>query len=1088
MVMADKEPNKAAAEKLHKVITNQNVEIGDFDTFYNKLKADDGVDRLVSVLEKNNINIGSVDDVSKKLYTINGTTPDLKKKGSTELPVDGGSSGLLSVKFGGDEYQVNPTTQEVSIGGKPVTVPPHIKDYIEKNIIGSKPKDKPAEKPFVAKGSIIVPEDYFADKPIPRHTSRIISELTGIDMDVMQKSPQVADEAFKDLSAYTGIPVDKNSKPEDLTKAIGQGKLLRDKKRFDTMANEANISPEQATDIMYKQGAEKFLNGFDKDLFSLEKQYKEATTPEQRTKLQPQFDKLKKAFLAGYNDEIATLDKVIFNKANIDGVPLSEEVLKDKIQERDLLKKQYAGFFKSADKIAKELIDGDASLSVLDSQLKDKTGQQKLEAIAKSYTARYYMLGKKLGIKPSDVLNEGNLRYMTTDLGDKGFVEWGLDNIKNYMGYGDLDGEVTSHDRKEFADLHSKLKIIMPILLINKTPLQDKEDTAGSIFTNRALGVGTTLTAMNKTGQDQANLLNDILAEANITTDELTPDAAKTIDTNLKKYGWGQSLAEMGGSTASILLPMMLGSAGTGVAIESLALNPRTAMLARFLLTNPVGKVIQSAGSYSLGGAIGNDSGELDAGTGAVAGVADAVVDILGKKYSALAKWTIATFGKAATKVAASMVKPLAKGVGEFFQESSETLYQTWRDTPDGQSVMGELQKMFPDADSILKFVVGTTVMGAGMGMAGDIGFNKTQKKRIAELSPENRAKYDAWAAAKNDKAISAVGEVIPKATTDVIEDNLKDVGEAKTKLEKIANRDTDAEDRVISDFQQRTGYEPTLIDDVPERIDITLARMDNDEFIEQDALDELSDWAYEQYKKLSLLKKSDARKATIPQIQQAQDYLGGLITKIENDKNDKIDKGDLPLSITNPNDVEIVDKPKEKTPNSKLIEEENDVDGITPYSVTVNGVTYTGNTPAELQADIKLLNEIENKGNDELYKRTQTQTPPIEAGKTDTEAADVGGVGVEGAVVPEDVQKKIAELEDMLSGDALSMQETGQRKLVDRQAVVDELADLKKKYNIQTTPTTTKAGVEIVTPEGFTNRVHDSSPQLGSAPENANI
>jgi hypothetical protein len=487
-------------------------------------------------------------------------------------------------------------------------------------------------------------------------------------------------------------------------------------------------------------------------------------------------------------------------------------------------------------------------LSVFDKQLQGKTGQQKLETITKPMLARYFLLGKKMGVKTEDIMGEGNVRFMQTD-------KTYLDDVKNYMGWGDLDGTVTKSERLEFQDLHNKLGIIMPMLLINKIPIQDEEDKPVDILIKSGLSMTPALATMNQTGQQKTNTLNDILAMANITSDDLSEDALTSINTKMKKYGWSQDLAQMGGSTISIIAPMMLAEVGAGFAIESLALNPRTATIANFLLKNPIGKVIKGGATYSLGGTIagGEGSNELDFGTGGAAGLVDVVLDALGSKNKAMAKWFISTFGKRATKFAAIAAKPIAKGVGEFFQESGETIYQAWRDTPEGKSVMDTLQQQFPDADSQLKFFVGTVIMGGGMGLASDIGFSGAKKRAYDALSPENKAKADAFMATRNQKAKDAVDEVVPVASNATIESNAKDAGEAKQKLEKIANRDVAAEDAVIADFQQRTGYEPTLVEDVPKSIDTTLSRIDNGLPVDQTAKDELADWAYEQYKKLSL-------------------------------------------------------------------------------------------------------------------------------------------------------------------------------------------------------------------------------------------
>lgn len=815
--MAEVLDDKPKLQKAYEALLGAGYELPDtYEVFAKEYGNDEGYKKI----QKGLINEGfetPTDFGEFKTYIIEAPAVDAgKKKDSTVSSSDGGSSGLPKIKFGGDEYEVNPTTQEVFKGGKPVTVPAHIKDYIEKNIIGSKPKDKPADKPYVAKGAVILPEDYFDKKAMPKETAWLISDLTGMDMTALQNSPQVVDDAFKDLSTYTGITVDKTSKPETITKAIGQAKMLRDTKEFAKLAKDAGVTEKKALDIAYDNAADKFLDGGDKELWALTKQVNQAFDGGDKAtvdKLMPVWEKARKQFIDTRHDKITSLHNMIITGKNVDGLPLTSAAIEDLKKEKNLLTKQLNGFFKSPEAVVNDIVADTPMLSVFDKMLKDKTGQQKLETIAKPMLARYFLLGKKMGVKTEDVMGEGNTRFMQTD-------KTYLDDIKNYMGIGDYDGEVTSNDRKEFNDLHNKLGIIMPMLLINKIPVQDVEDKPVDILKKGAMSMTPALATMNQTGQQKANTLNDILALANISPDDLTQDALSSINTKMKKYGWAQDLAQMGGSTLSIMLPMMLAETGAGFAIESLALNPRTAMVANFLIKNPIGKVIKGGTTFSAAGKI-SDGEELDFGTGAASGFVDVVLDALGSRNKTIAKWFINTFGKQATKYAAIAAKPLAKGTGEFFQESGETIYQAWRDTPEGKSVMDTLQQQFPDADSQLKFFVGTVIMGGGLGLAGDIGFSGAKKRAYDALSPENKAKADAFMGAQDQKAKDAVDEVVPVASNDAIEKNIKDAGEAKQKLQDIA-KDVQSEDEVVTFSVEVDGvtYSGSTLQDLQRDID----------------------------------------------------------------------------------------------------------------------------------------------------------------------------------------------------------------------------------------------------------------------------
>jgi Na+-translocating ferredoxin:NAD+ oxidoreductase RnfG subunit len=789
-----------------------------------------------------------------------------KKKDVTELSSGDTSSDLLSVNYKGEKYDVNPKTQEVFKGGKPINLSPQAKDYIAKNILGvsdKKPKYEFAPKaPDWAAGTGTNDQiTIAANQPtIEQQGTEITPDVkavlqkNNVDTDIFDngKNPALLEQTVKDLKDYTGLDVDLKY-PETLDKAIGQAKILRDVNAFDKMAKDAGMTPQKAVDVAYDFGAQKFLNGFDKDLFALDKQAKEAFAngdKEAVEKLKPQYEKLRKAFVAGYDDEITDLQTELLTKVSKDGKPLFPTEIADKQNQLNLLKKQRNGFFQTPDQVIKGLGEGDSDVSALDKQLQGKSPMEQLQIIAKAKTARYMLLGNKLGIKPSDILTEGNIRNMTVGgLEDKGLVNWSIDNIKNYMGYGDLNGEITSNDRKEFAKLHGELKSIMPILLINKTPIEAAEDNSGDIFLKTASQFAPATKAQNMTGQQVATTIQDVLSQANISNNALTPDAVESMDKKLKEYGFKQSLAQMGGQTAQIIIPMMVSSGLTGSALEALALSPRTAAVTRFLLNNPLGKVVKGAGEYGLAGKIANDTTELDLGTGATAGAVDAALDAFGGRFKLLKPWLRLKFGANAGKAADLVARTAAKGLGEFVQESGETLYQAWRDTPEGKSTMDTLQQQFGDLDDIVKFAVGTIVMGSGMSLSSELGFDKARLNAVSRMNPEQRAKFDAAVKYFKDKDNAAqqgaIDEVLPTAKTDVIQDSLKDTTEAISKLQAIA-------DNVQSE------------------------------------------------------------------------------------------------------------------------------DEVTPYNVTVNGVTYSGTTPAELRADIDYLDYINNKSNDELYKRNtgQTETP----------------------------------------------------------------------------------------------------------------
>ena len=257
-----------------------------------------------------------VDNIPKfgedgEIIVDSGTNPAEKKneKPATELPVADTSSGLLSVNFGGEKYDVNPKTQEVFKGGKPVQLDQPTKDYIAKNILGVEQPtqqtgavgaDGQAMQPI---GAIGAAPTTIADKTIAEQTRRgagggeeIRVEFTpqqqakieaiGLNPDQFRNSP--LNEDFQKLAKQ--FAPDANLSDE---KQVDQ--LLDDYQSFsainkaDNLSKELNIPRKQLSQVMKDQSAEAFLNAPEQLVYDIDKKRDEAVakgaTPEQIKKI-----------------------------------------------------------------------------------------------------------------------------------------------------------------------------------------------------------------------------------------------------------------------------------------------------------------------------------------------------------------------------------------------------------------------------------------------------------------------------------------------------------------------------------------------------------------------------------------------------------------------------------------------------------------------------------------------------------------------------------------------------------------------------------------------------------------------------------
>ena len=817
--MADKEPNREAADRLFKAITSQNVNVGDFDTFYSKLSEPDGTARLVAALDKNNIYIGKVDEVNGKLFS--GTNPAEKKneKPATVSPAGGGSSGLLSVKFGGDQYEVNPKTQEVFMGGKPVTVPQNIKDYIAKNMLGVElpkqtgatdsagvPMGESIQSPIKPTGADI--PSTLGDKAAkitekkmrlgaggvdeikveftPQQQAKI--ESFGLNPDQFRNSP--LNEDFEKLAKQFDPNINVSDE-KAVDKFLDDYRVFSNINAADNLAKQVGVSRKAMSDYMNDLTAEVFIDKPDqKAIYEIDKLFNEAVT---KGATPQELDKLKQ-------DRQKAVDFVV-NNTNLDVIALRKEIDKKKLdgqdysaEQKELNSKlsQYNSFVKPAGKVLEQVLKGEPSYNLLDEKFKGKSEKERLRLVYDGMRTELYTIGKKLGFSLEDMKS-------------------GKVDIPTYFGFGE--------DGKRYVELYGKVRDLAPVVLINQSP-DEKQDDFLTTFSNSFFGAISPAAAVNTKTEQQTG--SDIKTFADLARVQPSDVAAENLNKKLEDYGfggafWGQTL----GGSLGVGVSIFAGSKGMNLLTGALKVGRFTAPLADFLTTTKGGKAILSGGAYELGGEIlPASSGEANFGTGLIGEIAT----YLPSPVKGLAPALTKLFGDSAEKAAKYIGNAFKRGIAETGQETAQSLYQIYSDTPAGKSVFDNIKQQFGDPSDILKFAISTFIMGAAMGGGADLGLHQSNVDAVNQLSPEDRAIYDSFTGEQRAKAntdiLNIAKEQAPLVPTDNLQNQADNTAEAIDKLKNLPLKPIDNPDQSYSVEVDGIKYEGNSQEDLQSDIE----------------------------------------------------------------------------------------------------------------------------------------------------------------------------------------------------------------------------------------------------------------------------
>jgi len=651
------------------------------------------------------------------------------------------------------------------------------------NVAGQKPKTtQQAAMDYTLTGN--VPTGY---EDAVKFTPKEETLLKELDLSSDLFGNDANSKAFKQLARTQGFEIKDDTQlldPDFRTQILESAITAKNVDTFDKIAKEKGIDVRAATDIVRDNVAQYALNETEQKIYDLQKSFGEQAknaTPEEFAKLQTKFEAEKNKLIDSYDTEIKKVDEQIFKGISYDtGRILSPKELSDLKTKRADLKAQYLFFKKSPETAAKEVLGKVSTPTYLQKKLEGKSPLEKAQTVLNSKLAELYVLSDKVGVGLDDIMATINNPLSLKSL------QTGFNAVKTSLGIGDIFGYVTGEDRVRLGKLIGEIKTLAPIALINKSPFtKSGEDTTANILPEAGTNMLVPAVAGSfPSGQTQAGQIRSFLGLTNL-NDEVNPDVQKTIESKLEPYGLSNKTIGLLGGVAQIVIPAMAGGVGVEAGLATLSKMPYVGTVINMFRSTKLGEAAVTGLKYEAGSKVFQGTAEeLDFGSGAVGDLATSLLPEL-KFISPVLQ---GLFGKAASKVVPILNNAIKAGTGELAEETAQTLFQVWRDTPQGQSFRENLEKQFGSISDVLFFALSTFVMGAAMKGAADFSTEKIKEK----LSPEDQARYDAFVQTSKEDASDLVktvlGEVIKEASGDDLTKAAESTKTAIDELTEIAN------------------------------------------------------------------------------------------------------------------------------------------------------------------------------------------------------------------------------------------------------------------------------------------------------------
>ena len=442
----------------------------------------------------------------------------------------------------------------------------------------------------------------------------------------------------------------------------------------------------------------------------------------------------------------------------------------------------------------------------------------------------------------------------------------GMKGARRTIGESVVDMTIGGDDAvlQRLTDVETKLKSIAPIVLINETPLVEKEGALKVLGKEFMGSLAPTTKAIIPTQQSVAQNTLQGLELAGVDLNNISKEAISTIEKTSKPYeDWSaKDFAQMSGTTFGFMPKFVIASAVTegvgGLSAVSPYWRSIKILAERGSLGNKVNNNVLAAlqankyGRGFLKTAFSGvefgiqsevesrifqaDKDEVNAVTGGTGGTLGKIFGIGIEKASNITSKAFSTvmtslFGNKSidatnkvlnfAKTAYSKTKTVnEKAVGEVGEETGESLANLYQESENGQQFFDKVAEQYGDVSKGLKFFLSTYMMGAAFGSGTYFGRWSTNKsaKLYNDLSPKEKAVAD--------NIISDIRQEQNKAETDAAIDAIKESDlpeDKKDELIKDANKQGEIINNVIEDKANASELEqfaPTEKEQIKEEYD----------------------------------------------------------------------------------------------------------------------------------------------------------------------------------------------------------------------------------------------------------------------------
>jgi hypothetical protein len=411
---------------------------------------------------------------------------------------------------------------------------------------------------------------------------------------------------------------------------------------------------------------------------------------------------------------------------------------------------------------------------------------------------------------------------------------------------------------RRLQEVEGKLKSIAPVVLLDETPITEKEGSLSVLGKEFAGSFAPGLKNVFPTNQSTALNVIDGLELSGVSNKSITEDALSTLEKTSKPYeNWSaKDFAQMTGSTLAFLPKFVVATVATEGLGSLSVLSPYWRSVVALAEEGTIGAeasspllVAMQSNKYGRGllktAFSGIESGvqsevesrlfsadkdEMNFLTGVVGNSFGKVfgygIDASGKAFS---RFVSSFFGSSAPE-AANKFLSLAKlaytktkevnyrAIGEVGEEAGEQLSQLWQQSENGQDFLNKVSEQYGNPSNALRFFLSTYMMGFGLSSGTYLG--KWNSKKAADsynsLSPTDRAIAD--------DIVSELRQEQNGADTDAAVNTIRDSDlsdDKKSKLEQEALDHGAAINKVIegdADTSSLKPFESKDLSDSPEK------------------------------------------------------------------------------------------------------------------------------------------------------------------------------------------------------------------------------------------------------------------------------